>query len=133
MAGRLKLILTLGATTLCGAAQGDLPDPTRPPADVAPAPLAGEVAAQTGGGLQSVILHKDRRPAALINGQVVELGGMLGDTRLVLVEEDAVVLLGPQGRETLRLMPAVEKQQKVDAGKTAKPVGLNAVKGEKPR
>lgn len=61
-------------------------------------------------GLQSVILRKGGKPAALINGTVVELGGRVGESRLVKVSEDHVVLRGPQGDETLRLTPAAEKK-----------------------
>jgi len=131
MAGRLKgFLLAVGSTALCGVGQAQLPDPTRPPADViAPVPVEGEgeaAAQEAGSGLQSVILRKVGRPAALINGQVVELGSKLGDARLVRVEEDFVVLVGPQGRETLRLTPEVDK--KLGADKTAKPAAHNAVK-----
>ncbi|MDP3031348.1 MAG: hypothetical protein Q8N33_04645, partial [Rhodocyclaceae bacterium] len=68
-------------------------------------------------GLQSVILRKGGKPAALINGSVVELGGKVGEARLIRINEDKVVLRGPQGDETLRLIPAAEK--KVGAGGTA--------------
>lgn len=127
-------VLALGAAALAGAAHAQLPDPTRPPAAIAPAAaVPGAAAAPAAASLQSVILRREGRPAAMIDGRIVELGAMHGEARLVLVAEDHVVLLGPQGRETLRLLPAAEKQPKVGAGKTAKPVGLNAIKGEKPK
>lgn len=125
MAGRLAAFLLTFA--LPAAAQ--LSDPTRPPAFDAASGEMG-VAAASDGGLQSVILRQNGRPAALINGEVVELGAKLGDARLVKVNEDSVVLLGPAGRETLRLMPAAEKKMKVGAGGTAKSIGMNAIKGE---
>lgn len=133
MAGRLIKLVPLACCLAGGnaAALAQLADPTRPPAAIAAPETspAGE-SAPVASGLQSIILKKEGRPAALINGVVVELGGMVGEARLVQVDEDSVILLGPQGRETLRLIPAVEKQVKVGAGKTAKPIGLNAVKGE---
>lgn len=125
MAGRVTLIPILCAASLAGTSWAQLADPTRPPAlpDVATAPGDAGTAKVTG-GLQTVILKKDGigRSAAVIDGQVVQLGGRLGEARLVRVEEDHVILLGAEGRETLRLMPATEKQisKKVGAGGTAR-------------
>lgn len=123
MAGGLKAFAFLCAGLLGGAAQAQLADPTRPPGDAAVAAAApGEPPAAT--GLQSVILRKNGKPAALINGAVVELGGKVGEAKLVKVSEDAVVLRGPGGDETLRLMPAAEKKSgrktEVGAGATAR-------------
>lgn len=107
--GLTSLLLLLLALT--GAVQAQHADPTRPALDthagVDPAADAGMAASS---GLQSVILRKSGKPAALINGVVVELGGKVGEARLVKVSEDHVVLRGPLGDETLRLMPAVEKK-----------------------
>ena len=122
MARRLTPLLS----ALCllgwgGAACAQLHDPTRPPGDAAQQADAGQGLAAPS-GLQSVILRKHGKPAALINGEVVELGGKVGEARLVKVTEDAVVLKGPGGEETLRLIPAAEKK-KVGAGGTAQKVG----------
>lgn len=126
MADRLMLALSLLVLPVPSWAQ--LTDPTRPPAEIAaPATVVpGEAAAATG-GLQSIILKKHGRPAALINGAVVELGSMVGESRLVRVDEDSVVLLAADGsREILKLIPAAEKKSKVGTGGTAKPIGMNA-------
>lgn len=135
MAGRLSLsLLALMPALATGApAAQSLPDPTRPPADLTQPSAPGQPGspAPAASGLQSVILKKEGRPAALINGMVVELGGMVGEAKLVKVDEDSVVLLGPEGRETLQLTPEAEKKQKVGAGGTAKSIGMNAVRGEK--
>jgi len=92
-------------------AQAQNTDPTRPAIDTSaganPSADAGMAASS---GLQSVILRKSGKPAALINGVLVELGGKVGEARLVKVGEDHVVLRGPLGDETLRLMPAAEKK-----------------------
>ena len=134
MAGRLTpFLLSLFPALAAGTPLAQhLTDPTRPPPDMTlPATAgSGDVAAPTMSGLQSIILRKDGRPAALINGVVVQLGGMVGEARLVKVNEDSVVLLGPEGRETLQLMPGIEKKVKVGAGGTAKPIGMNAYKAE---
>lgn len=119
MAGRLKLLLAgiLVAPGWGTAVQAQLADPTKPPVAVsAPTPDAPNAAAAST-GLQSIILRKSGKPAALINGEVVELGGKLGEARLVRITEDSVVLKGPEGEETLRLTPAAVK--KVGAGETA--------------
>jgi len=122
MAGGLKSVALFCALAPVGAAQAQLADPTRPSG----APVAAAIAtpgATAPAGLQSVILRKKGRPAALINGEVVELGGTVGEMKLVTVREDSVVLQGPEGTETLRLMPAAEKTPtpapKVGAGGTA--------------
>lgn len=133
MAHGLMPHLMLVPLLLASPVWAQLADPTRPPVQAAvPAGDAASAAAIPAAvGLQSVILSRDGkgRPAAVINGEVVQLGGKLGEARLVKVEEDHVVLLSAEGRETLRLMPAAEKViKKVSAGKT---VGMNAVKGEK--
>lgn len=121
MAGRVKLPLLACAALATWPAWAQLADPTKPPALAGDAP--GATAAEPVAiGLQSVILRKDGegRSAAVINGQVVQLGSWLGETRLVKVEEGYVILLGPEGRETLLLTPTAEKKiSKVGAGATA--------------
>lgn len=126
MAGRLNPLLILGALpVLCGgwsgAASAQLADPTQPAIQPAGAATPATPAMS---GLQTVILRNNGKPAALINGEVVELGGKVGEARLVKVNEDSVLLRGPGGDETLRLIPAAEKKiEKVDAGATAKKAG----------
>ena len=88
-----------------------LPDPTRPPAEVS-APLTPAQGVSTGGSaLQSIIISPLRR-AAMINGQMVELGAKYGDSRLVEVNETGVVLEGPQGTQALPLYPGVSMKRK---------------------
>jgi MSHA biogenesis protein MshK len=87
-----------------------LADPTRPPSVLSP--TAGSPAgtpAVTTGGLQTVIMRKGAKPLAVINGVAVELGGSIGDAKLVKLSESEAVLQRPSGREVLRLTPAVEK------------------------
>ncbi|MCX8018356.1 MAG: hypothetical protein N2690_10720 [Rhodocyclaceae bacterium] len=98
------------AVWLVGAAQAQWADPTRPPANLAVTAEAAADAPPPASGLQSIILRKQGKPAALINGEIVELGGKVGEARLVKISEDRVVLRGPMGEETLRLMPAAAKQ-----------------------
>lgn len=91
-----------------------LPDPTRPPASLAVEeskdPASMDIHAGAANGLQTVILRKGRKPVAVINGESVELGGKLGDARLVKVSETEAVLQGENGREVFRLTPGIERK-----------------------
>ncbi len=86
-------------------AQG-LPDPTRPSGPgfhmgpEADSPLPGQ--------LQMIVHGAGARPWALIDGQRVELGSLLGDERLIRLTEDEAVLRGPAGMRRLRLVAGVE-------------------------
>lgn len=106
----LVVALTAAASQL-GVAE-ELPDPMRPAFAVSTAPAnagsgQGEPPVQQ---LQSVILRRGQRPSAIINGQVVELGGDVAGARVTAIKESEVVLQGPAGKEVLKLTPAVTKQ-----------------------
>jgi MSHA biogenesis protein MshK len=120
MARGVKSLTFLFAGLLSGLALAQLGDPTKPPPDTAmPGDALPGTTAPAASGLQSVILKRQGKPAALINGEVVELGGKVGAATLIKVSEDAVVLKGPDGEETLRLIPSAEKKmekKKVDTG-----------------
>lgn len=83
-----------------------LPDPTLPPAalrqDAASATPVSPV-------LQAILTSRERAPAAVINGQTVPLGGWVGGAKLIKIGADHVVLKGPQGKQTLRLLTQVRK------------------------
>lgn len=134
MAERMKILssamLLLAWST---AASAQLADPTRPPAGMnVPGEAGSGVVLPAFSGLQSVIMRKTGKPAALINGEIVELGGKVGEARLVKVSEDAVVLKGPGGEETLRLTPAVEKkmEKKMKSGGMSSEVGAGGTAGQ---
>lgn len=99
-----------GAAPVAG--QSALPDPMRPPSAVDAASATSGPANVLPGtnGLQTIILHRKGKPLAVINGETVELGGKLGEARLVKLSETEAVLQGPQGREVLRLTPAAGKK-----------------------
>jgi MSHA biogenesis protein MshK len=100
-----KLVLVLAVLAAAVQVQADdLRDPTRPPAAML-APAAAASAPADAPQLQSVLLGNGRKPAAVISGQLVLLGGQLGDARLVRVTERSAVLKGPQGETTLALTP----------------------------
>lgn len=100
----------------CGA-QG-LSDPTRPP------PAFGSAGAADAGAetssLQSIIRSSRGKPAAIINGEYVVLGGRVGEARLVKISDDSVTLKTPTGSETLMLVPGVEKTPAAPAGQEQK-------------
>lgn len=89
-------------------------DPTRPPDELTIKP---EVSPEKDGkpalaksGLQTIISRKGAKPMAVINGEIVYLGGMVGDARLVRLGEMEVELDGPNGKEVMRMTPSVEKK-----------------------
>ncbi|MDP3032546.1 MAG: hypothetical protein Q8N33_10760, partial [Rhodocyclaceae bacterium] len=79
MASHLKHFLSASILAMAGVVHAQLADPTRPPAAInAAAGDPANAAIYDSSGLQSVILRKGGKPAALINGSVVELGGKVG-------------------------------------------------------
>ena len=99
-----------------GFALAQVPDPTRP-AGVLVAPEAGgSVVGPLESGVQTVILRPGGKSAAVINGQYVEVGGRLGDKKVLKITESEIVLKGESGREVIKVTPAIEK---MPARKTA--------------
>jgi len=93
-----------------------LPDPTRPAIDLGAGGGWVDVNPAPREGVQSVIISPKHR-AAIINGRQVELGGKVGNARLVEVNEQGVVLLGEQGsRRVMELFPtvAMKKHEKTE-------------------
>ncbi len=106
-----SILLTGLVCTGCVLAQ--VPDPTRPAGAVMSSEAAGGgVATPLESGVQTVILRRGGKSAAVINGQYVEVGGKLGDKRVVKISESEVVLKGESGREVLKVTPAIEKVTK---------------------
>ena len=101
-----SLILALCAFTAEACAQ-DLRDPTRPPASLAVA-LDAAPEPNLGPRLQSVLIAPGRR-VAIVSGQTVEVGGEVGEARVVSISEGQVVLRNGKDLQTLRLFPEVEK------------------------
>jgi len=84
-----------------------LADPTRPPS-VGP---AAELAVPEGPRLQSVLISPTRR-AAVISGKSVALGAKFGDATVESINESAVVLKYADRRETLQLIPGMDKRER---------------------
>ncbi len=120
MTGRCLSAVLLLPCLLAGTALAQLADPTRP-ANAALAPdLPGAVGAPLESGVQTVILRPNGKSAAVINGKYYLVGEMLGDKRIVRISESEVVLKAENGREVIKVTPAIEKQQ------TKRPAGAKA-------
>ena len=84
----------------------NLPDPTRPPAELG-APAIAVV--HSGPVLQSVLISPERK-TAIISGETISLGGQYRKGRVVKISESEVVLNNGGNLQTLRLFPEVEKK-----------------------
>jgi MSHA biogenesis protein MshK len=132
MAGYLRYLqgLCLGGVlgVIVVPALAQMSDPTRPAVNESATNAANENAAAPTAGLQTIIRRKAGKPAAIINGEYVELGGRVGESRLTEIGESSVVLSGPSGKETMALTPGIEKkpitqkQNNNATGKSAKKV-----------
>jgi len=116
MTARFLLLLT-GVLSATLAWAGALRDPTLPPSTFAAAATDGAPVAE-----QPLVLEGIKRPrsgaaTALINGEVLQIGAMIRGLRLVAIRETEVVLEGEQGRELLRLAPAVEKRMPIQVNR----------------
>ena len=98
------MVVFLAGTVSAG--DGALRDPTRPADVVASDAAHGEAVALR---LDAVLRPVTGRPAVIINGETVKLGGEIEGRKLVAVREASVVLQGAAGREILSLAPEVEK------------------------
>lgn len=118
------LAACLGALSASSWAQAPtLADPTRPPAGFLESATPGEAAG--GRVLQSVIIPRQGKPLAVIDGQTVRLGQRVGDARLIKLNEREAVLDGPQGIERLLLTPGVEKTDIRPANVSKRSAGRN--------
>lgn len=98
----LRTLLLLAAST--GAQAQGLIDPTRP--FNAAATDHPEAAPST--QLQSVLIAAGRR-VAVVNGEVVRLGGRLGDATVVKIEPTAITLRRGSDIEILKMYSGIEK------------------------
>lgn len=111
MVKRLIQIITavaLGWVATQVAATEMLPDPTRPPLEAGFATAGASVTRDAGPVLQSVKIAPGHR-TAVISGQLLAEGDRFGTAKLVSINESEVTLLGPEGRQKLKLFPGVEK------------------------
>lgn len=118
--GLRTLLATLLLCLPPAAAAEALPDPTRPAIDLTGGAEGGTAPAEAAPrGLQSTIISPQYR-AAIINGETVRLGGKSGDSRLVEVRENSVILQDARGRRRLmELFPQVSIKKNKAAQKGA--------------
>ena len=102
----LRLIFMLMSMSLAVHAE-NLPDPTRPPVNL---DGGATLTAQPSGPALQVIRTINGRRSAMISGQEVKSGSKLGDAVVLRIDEDRVLLRGPDGIQTLKLFPEVEKR-----------------------
>ncbi|MBL8472573.1 MAG: hypothetical protein KF778_10850 [Rhodocyclaceae bacterium] len=116
MARHLMLIaLVCSVPALAGA----LDDPMRPPSVTQGSSANPETPAVP--RLQSIVRRQGARPAALIDGQRVEVGTRLGDARVIAINETSVDMRGPGGRYRLSLTPEVQRSPRRPAAPGEKP------------
>lgn len=119
-----SVLMTLLFVPAMAAAQ-TMNDPMRPPTEFAADESAPAAATSGGGGLvlQSVMISPTLK-AAIISGETVKLGGMLGNAKLVKIAENEVVLKNGDETQVLKMYPGVEKSEIVQAA--AKPAPKRA-------
>src|SRR6185295_12696280 len=116
---RYAAILIAGlclASASAGVAQG-LRDPTRPSFGSGKS-LPGKLN-PSGWNLQSVLISPERR-YAIINGEVVAIGGSIAGAELVAVAAERVTLRTPEGLRVVRLFPDVARLGEAERAGTAK-------------
>lgn len=104
----MRMIVLVAVVFMAPWALAQLPDPTRPPAQMMTSE-SGAAAAPVESGMQTVIVRRKGKSGAVINGQYVEVGGKLGDKRVIRISESEVIVQGEGGREVIRLIPSIEK------------------------
>lgn len=112
--------IVLVLTSAIALAQA-MTDPTRPATGYADTDAG---IAPGGPVLQSVMITPTLR-TAIINGEMVKLGGKFGGARLVKITESEVVLKEAGESQILKLYPGVEKRA------VEKPVAKAAVRRQK--
>lgn len=127
---KIRVLMACGlAATFASVRADSLSDPTRPPAAFG-SPEAVQGAGE-GSNLQSIIRSNRGKPGAMINGEYVLLGGMVGEAKLVKIGEDSVTLKTASGTETLMLVPGVEKTPTKGVGQEGKKMRRDRNEGKK--
>lgn len=124
-----KLLVFGAALAVClplAAAQA-LRDPTRPPVFFGKKGESGTVSRSRDAEwvLQSVLLSPERR-YAIINGEVLTLGGSVAGAELVAIREGEVTLRAGGALRTVRLFPDVDMRSEAKPRAEAKPAAGGA-------
>lgn len=105
----LAAVMSVTAAFACDAALAQaMTDPTRPP--VEHVVTESREPAPSEPVLQSVMITPTLK-AAIINGEMVKLGGTFGNAQLVKVSESEVVLKSGNETQVLKMYPGVEKRE----------------------
>lgn len=113
----IMLVLVCMAAASTAVAQA-LRDPTRPPAGSEKG--IGSKPEHSGWILQSVLISPERR-YAIINGEVVAIGGAIAGAELVAIVEGRVTLRTQDGLRIVRLFPDVTRLDVAESSGAAKP------------
>ena len=89
-------------------------DPTRPPVSLGASAVPEAAASAAALELQSVLISPTRK-VAIINGQSVTVGEKVGESEVIKIGENEVVLRNGRDVQVLKLFPAVQKH--VSAGR----------------
>jgi MSHA biogenesis protein MshK len=106
------LLALTGAAFASTVLAQTLRDPTRPP--FTPARGSASAVTQTGWTLQSVLISPERR-YAIINGEIVPLGGSVAGAELVAIAEERVTLRTADGLRVVPLFPNVKRLEKANS------------------
>ena len=102
-----RLLAAVGIALVAASANAQaLNDPMRPPAFSAPS--TSDAPSRAARVLQTIVIGSDRR-YAIIDGERVDQGGMLGDAKVVRIVENAVTLRDGSGDTVLTLYPEVKQ------------------------
>lgn len=107
-AAAIANVMLVTATLAAGAVSAQITsDPTRPPSGYAGVENSG--VASGGPVLQSVMITPTLK-AAIIDGEMVKLGGKFGNAHLVKISESEVVLRNNEQIQVLKMYPGVAKR-----------------------
>ena len=110
--------LSLMMISLSAAALAEtLPDPTRPPSGVE----AAVTAVAPSGPLLQLIRTLDGKRMAVISGHTVNVGSKMNNLVVTRIDEDRVMLRGPEGVLILKLFPDMEKNPIASSKPESKP------------
>jgi MSHA biogenesis protein MshK len=112
----LLLALAALAPPAGRAGEGELVDPTRPPAALDAAPLEQDVDMGEAAPLVTSILVSPERQIAVIDGQRVEPGDSFDGSRVVEITPRGVRLEGPEGETVLGLSLSAVKAPSREEG-----------------
>lgn len=114
----LQIILPVILYATTAWAEPPLPDPTRPPDfAVIVTPTVEATEPVTGFTVTAIRIDKNDR-SAIINGQLVRVGDMVGTARVLEIHPAEVVLYRDQGRLVTRLYNKLLKTERESNGHT---------------